>query len=415
MLFSRCKYAVALILAATALPSCQRNVTPPRPTIPLVRQIVTERGGAVHKRLAAFNPSCPEGPVCIVGEPERCLFISEALMTADDHDNVTGSARPDALPDFAGEEFLSLLDRANGPYGGYISASNTAWLRELTVRHVLDCMDTVSFVSHYDKEGVGRRVAGKMVILASPYMAAYGRFDADTLFTLLGRKSPVISPVDLMFDEALGPLSVPANIALLADSTAIQDGVYQAVFDESVRRSGLRGSLLIPSAPAESKVLAGFLDSYEAAGYTKPLDAIVVDDFTVSIDSLEAELASVRVELSDESLRYGKMLSPSFRIIDIRSLVKKVCYERMREANTFTHNIAYPKADALISAPRTDLSPENYALDGQFDPKFKYSRIPQSEVDTYMLLQYGSRYLPDSVMDVLRGEAPMTYRSYVQK
>ena len=390
MLFSRCKFAVALILAAPALLSCQRNVTPPRPTIPLVRQIIAERGGAVHKKLAAYNPSSPAGPVCIVGEPERCLYLSEALMTVDRYDNVTGSAHADGLPDFAGEEFLSLLDRANAPYGGYIGASNTAWLRELAVRHVLDCLDTVSFVSHYDKEGMGRREAGKMVILASPYMAAYGRFDADTLFTVLAKGTPVISPVDLMFDEALGSLRAPANIALLADSTAITDGVYQTVFEESVRRTGLRGSLLIPSAPAREKVLASFLDAYEAAGYTKPLDALVVDDFGVSIDSLNAELASVRVELSDESLRYGKMLSPAFRIIDIRSLVTRVCYARMRKDNSFTHNIAYPKADALISAPRTDLAPDSYAEDGSFEEKFKYSRIPQSEVDTYMLLQWTS-------------------------
>ena len=127
-----------------------------------------------------------DGSIFIVGEPLESLHLSEALMCSDDFDNVTGTAHPDALPDFAGEEICSLLDKANSPYRGYLKASNSSFLRDLTVRHVVESLDSAVFISPFDKEGMGRRKAAKLIVLASPYMAAYGRFDADTFFSCMG-------------------------------------------------------------------------------------------------------------------------------------------------------------------------------------------------------------------------------------
>ncbi|MBR1868836.1 MAG: hypothetical protein IJ799_02075 [Bacteroidales bacterium] len=392
--------------------SCQRKTTVPRPTIEYVREILAHRSSDVYKTVAAYDPKSVAGPICLVGEPARCLLIGEVLMACDEVDNVTGSRTPDGLPDFAGETVLSVLDQANVPYGGFLEASNTAFLRELAVRHVVDCLDTVSFISAYDKEGMGRRDPAKLIVFVSPYQAAYGRFDADTLFTCLGIGSPVLSAVDLLFDRALSRDGGKAvNIGIIADSTVLRSGVYDAVFEEKVREYSAKGSILVHGS---GNSLTAFLDAYEQAGYTKPLSALLVDDLTVDVDSLQKALSGIRVEFSDESLRYGKLVAPDFGIFETSRCVADKLYSHLRSTNTFTHNIAYPKADALICAPRTDLPVSCYGADGGFAPDYKYTRTPVSEIPTTMLLQYGSRYLPESVMDILRNQTPKTYRSYVQ-
>ena len=135
--------ALLLLLAVALGPvSCRRNTTVPRPAVEYVREILSHRNSDAYKTVSAYDPKGTAGPLCLVGEPERCLPIGERLMACDEVDNVTGSRTPDGLPDFAGETVLSVLDQANVPYGGFLEASNTAFLRELAVRHVVDCLDT---------------------------------------------------------------------------------------------------------------------------------------------------------------------------------------------------------------------------------------------------------------------------------
>ena len=418
MHFSRFERYVAAALGcslALTLSSCRPKGTPPRPAVQYVRDILTDRSGAEYKAFSAYDPASPDGPVCLVGESVRCLRLSEVLMGCDLYDNVTGALAPDGLPDFAGESILSLFDEANTPYDGYLTASNTAYLRELAVRHVFESLDTVTFISNYDKEGMGRKKPAKMVLLLSPYMAAYGRFDADTLFSCLGKPSPVFAPLDVMLDRVFGAAEGPVNVGVIADSTAIAAGVYETVFEEKTKEFDATGSVCIcGTAAASGGILTGFLDAYEAAGYTKPLSALLVDDPAVRTDSLLTELDRIRVEFSDESLRYGKMLSPGFRILDAGVVAAQECYRRLRESNTFTHNISYPTASALVSYPLSDLPVTSYAADGSLAPDFKFNRTPSSDVETYRLLQYGGRYVPAAVLQMLQDEAPKTYHSYVQ-
>ena len=357
-----------------------------------------------------------DGSIFIVGEPLESLHLSEALMCSDDFDNVTGSAHPDALPDFAGEEICSLLDKANSPYRGYLKASNSSFLRELTVRHVVESLDSVVFISPFDKEGMGRRKAAKLIVLASPYMAAYGRFDADTLFSCMGVESIVISPLDIMMAESLPADGTPVNVGVLADSAAIADRVYESVFAEQTSRKASPSSLLFQGSPRRNgHELVSFLEQYSQAGYSNPLSVLIVDDYSVDIDSLKAELAAIRVELSDAQLLYGSLVSDDFRILDTRSTVAHECYRRLRSSNTFTHNIAYPRASALVSSPSTELPSMCYTPDGALTDDFKYSRRVMSDYPSYMLLQFSTRFIPESILDTLRSKAPKTYSSYVQK
>ena len=357
-----------------------------------------------------------DGSIFIVGEPLESLHLSEALMCSDDFDNVTGSAHPDALPDFAGEEICSLLDKANSPYRGYLKASNSSFLRELTVRHVVESLDSVVFISPFDKEGMGRRKAAKLIVLASPYMAAYGRFDADTLFSCMGVESIVISPLDIMMAESLPADGTPVNVGVLADSAAIADRVYESVFAEQTSRKASHSSLLFQGSPrGNGHELVSFLEQYSQAGYSNPLSVLIVDDYSVDIDSLKAELAAIRVELSDAQLLYGSLVSDDFRILDTRSTVAHECYRRLRSSNTFTHNIAYPRARALVSSPSTELPSMCYTPDGALTDDFKYSRRVMSDYPSYMLLQFSTRFIPESILDTLRSKAPKTYSSYVQK
>ena len=74
--------------------------------------------------------------------------------------------------------------------------------------------------------------------------------------------------------------------------------------------------------------------------------------------------------MNAESLTYGNLISPGFRIVDSRSRICNAVYSILRSQNLFTHQISQPR---------------------QLD----YMLIPREENEKeLMLLQYNERYIP---------------------
>ena len=97
---------------------------------------------------------------------------------------------------------------------------------------------------------------------------------------------------------------------------------------------------------------------------------ILVDDLGVDLEVFKESLQHITSVMNAESLTYGNLISPGFRIIDSRSRICKATYSILRKENLFTH---------FISQPR----------------KLDYMLITKegSEKDM-MLLQYNERYIP---------------------
>lgn len=96
------------------------------------------------------------------------------------------------------------------------------------------------------------------------------------------------------------------------------------------------------------------------------------------------------------------------------SSVAARCYKIMRQRNSFTHNIAWPKAEGFVSMPVYGLATECYAEGGYFSEDFKYSRINNNKIDTYTFIRYSDEYMSEDFLHTIRTKALKTYREYVQ-
>jgi len=133
-----------------------------------------------------------KGSIAVIGDPKRCILLSDKLLNADYFDNVTGSYGSDGLPDFAGETVQSIMDYANAPYEGYIAASDTTFLKELNVRNALDAIYSKCSIGPNDREHSMSKNPAKMIIFVSSYVKEYGLSDIEQLFSSVGIDIPIL-------------------------------------------------------------------------------------------------------------------------------------------------------------------------------------------------------------------------------
>ena len=392
-----------LLVLPFLLAGCVMHTGSPRPTIPLVERIINDTQSPEYKFLSRYDASDSRGDIVILDAPARALALSERLVACDDRDNVDGKPAPDQLPDFAGERIVTILDIVYPPYARFVEADNANALREVTVRAAINAVDTACCLGPFDHERRTSKPSAKLLILSSPYMAAFGGFDIDTLFRSTGAFVPVISVPEAQMACVLDGRSGAVNIGILSDPQTAQSGVYQTVFKELARkRQDTYSTVTALSVPLEAAAsdssalsvvdplqdgLKQILDEYSRAGKTGPLSALVVDDYGVCVDSLRSSYRRILNRPSEENAFYRKMLAKDFEILDGARIVTDACYRLLREKNLFTHNIAYPVAAAYITSP---------------------------EAPSYMLMDFELSSLPAELMDEMQRTAPITSRLYVQ-
>ena len=72
----------------------------------------------------------------------------------------------------------------------------------------------------------------------------------------------------------------------------------------------------------------------------RPLDAVVVDDYGLDVDSLKSELADMISVMNESSMTYGRFLARDFVLMDVFGEVSSACHSILRERNLFTHDIS---------------------------------------------------------------------------
>ena len=189
---------MAALLAAV---SCNDRAPVVRDTIPYVKQIAVDTAGT-FSLVRHYRAGGTKGSIALIGEPEECVLLSRAFLTADEVDNIDGKAAPDRLPDFAGETFDVLLDDYNAPYLRLVSASRDT-LREVAVRNAVMALDTVAFSDASDRSSRLRKNGAKVFVLASSLLSGYGRFDIDTLFKMAGREALILSSEEALVGSAV--------------------------------------------------------------------------------------------------------------------------------------------------------------------------------------------------------------------
>ena len=322
--------------------ACKHQVEVARQTVPVVREILSDRSDPRAQLLRGRVP-VSQADITIIGPEFTCDRLAEQLSFRDLQDNVDARFVPDGLPDFAGETFVCIEDTT--PYREILEAQGAEALRQQTVFRVLAALDTAVHISPYDMEGLSAKASSKLVVLADPFLCEYGGSDVDTLFRSTLCRVPVISPIEKMIDLAFdrderGDLSV----GVLCDAQLDSAGIYEKIFARKAAERGRRGASLVSIGVGQrDSALYRFLDRDQAAGYVKPLDVILVDDLSVDVEQLKIELAQIVSVMNESSMTLGRLVSRDFFFIDAMETVSGQCYSFLRENNMFTHNIAKPQ------------------------------------------------------------------------
>lgn len=344
MIHVTCRRAVRpLLLLLLLLPAaCGRQKAEPRPTIPLVREILAEKTGPRAELLRGREP-LPTSDITIIGTEFVCDRLAEQFSFRDKQDNVNASYQSDGLPDFAGETFACIEDA--GSYESVLKGRGADELRRWTVQRVLAALDTAVHISPYDMQGLSSKRRSKLVVLADPFMAEYGGFDVDTLLSSTNCQIPVIRPVERMIDRAFADnRREDLSVAILCDPQYASTGIYEKIFTRKAAAQGLKGATcVVAPVVRRDSVLHMFLRDYLASGQTRQLDAILVDDLSLDLDTLKSEVSEVVSVMNESSMTIGRLIPEEFFILSAFEEVSDCCYSFLREHNLFTHNIAKPQ------------------------------------------------------------------------
>ena len=346
-----------------ALLACKPGPQSGRDTISLVKVIASETGNPEHSLLASFHKVPSSGDIYIIGTPGSCDMICRDFLSCDVYENARGREWSDGLKDFAGETFACVRDYDHTPYDTLMVHNGEEALRELAVRYALSAISSKCSVSVYDLDGNHEKNPAKMIILADPWLLDKGKFDIDTLFTLTGCKVPVLSPQELLMDAALGGGKKYFNCGILCDSTYLSGGVYPALFAHETRSRDIIGARCFASAtPASGCILCAFLDAYQEAGNSEPLDALLIDDWSVDPVTVQKEVEAIKDFNREEYLRYGKLLAADFAVFHSSAITMSACYSLLRERSLFTHRIAQPESVDYVVKPYPEASDMRFLL-----------------------------------------------------
>jgi len=277
--------------------SCSQGVSDNVTLLPYVSDILSDSDSNEYLSLSSFDAPRSKGNIVILDDSDRADSLSLYFASADFVDNITGSSAPDLLPDFAGENILAIHDNGNAPYSDFLP--NVENMRTTSVKAMLSTLDSLA--------------SSKLTVLSSPFMAAFGVDDIDTLIDASSCRLNVVMPLKLAVEKTRGAYM----IGVLGDSDAAKSGVYEKLFgSERVHVFAVDSTMTITDI---------FIDC----------DVVVVDNFAVE----------------PGSFTYGNA-----RIVDTRELAAREVYRLMRADNIFTHFVKYPSRSALRTDFRGDYS-----------------------------------------------------------
>lgn len=319
-------------LLALAVISCKNTEEVQIKTIPYVSALVAQ-----GVDMPSFDS---DGAIFIVGDGRKCNDYADVFMNVDSRENVDASFVSDGLPDFCGEQLCVLTDV---PFISILSSEHTK-LSEEVVKDVMLSLDSLSHLSPFDTEGNIRKPVAKVVLLSNALSVIYGLSDVNALFELTGCDIPVISPLSIMMDQALDISDASAiTTGIFTEGGLSSMGVYSLYFRKKAMDKGLAESDCVSFESLGSLTpLRDFMDNYIAGGYTKPIDAFIVDDFSIDVELLRKEYDSLTSVHNEESLKYKKYFSDSLRFFDCRETAVRAVFDVLRERNGFTHNIIFP-------------------------------------------------------------------------
>ena len=253
-------------LVAVALSSCgNRNKSGEEQVVlsPIMEKALNDEASKFYGNYKSFPTSLSKLPIGVFDSGTGGLTVLEVLLKADMVNNTSGKEGADGIPDFAGEAFTYLADRANMPYGNYAAENKQDFFKELVVKDALFLLDNKFWTNPADKVKEGAKQPCKILVIACNTATAWGLQDVSTLLQQSGTGVKVIgvinAGVNALYDKLTGAGS-PDSVAVgvLATVGTIASNAYERTINEIGSANGYKGFIKVVNHPC-----AGFAEAVD--------------------------------------------------------------------------------------------------------------------------------------------------------
>ena len=253
-------------LIAVALSSCgNRNKSREEQVVlsPIMQKALNDETSKFYGDYKSFPTSLNKLPIGVFDSGTGGLTVLEVLLKADMVNNTSGKPGSDGIPDFAGEAFTYLADRANMPYGNYAAENKQDFFKELVVKDALFLLDNKYWTNPADKVREGAKQPCKILVIACNTATAWGLQDVSTLLQQSGTGVKVIgvinAGVNALYDKLAGAGS-PDSVAVgvLATVGTIASNAYERTINEIGAANGYNGYIKVVNHPC-----AGFAEAVD--------------------------------------------------------------------------------------------------------------------------------------------------------
>ncbi|MBR4882963.1 MAG: aspartate/glutamate racemase family protein, partial [Bacteroidales bacterium] len=193
------KLLFTTLAAAMLVSSCGNNNKQEAAQIevtPIMEKALNDNTSKFYANFPEFPAQQSKLPIGVFDSGTGGLTVLEVLLNADMIDNISGKEGGDGVPDFAGEAFTYLADRANMPYGNYAAENKQDFFRELVVKDALFLLDNKYWTNPADKVREGAKQPCKILVIACNTATAWGLQDISNLLKLSGTGVKVIGVIN---------------------------------------------------------------------------------------------------------------------------------------------------------------------------------------------------------------------------
>lgn len=253
------------MIAAVMFSSCsnKKNQTEEVALTPIMEKALNDANSKFYADFPSFPAQKNKLPIGVFDSGTGGLTVLEVLLKADMVDNISGNINGDGVPDFAGEDFVYLADRANMPYGNYAAENKQDFFRELVVKDALFLLGDNYWLNPADKEIAGEKLPCKILVIACNTATAWGLEDVSVLLEKSGTGVKVIgvinAGVNALYDKinASGKTDSLA-VGVLATVGTIASNAYERTIREIGAENGYQGYIKVVNHPC-----AGFAESVD--------------------------------------------------------------------------------------------------------------------------------------------------------
>ena len=260
------KFLCLALAAAVVLASCgnkKSNETEQITLSPIMEKALNDKSSKFYADFPSYPQQLSKLPIGVFDSGTGGLTVLEVLLNADMIDNISGKEGSDGVPDFAGEAFTYLADRANMPYGNYAAENKQDFFKELVVKDALFLVGDKYWTNPADKQKSGTMQPCKILVIACNTATAWGLEDVSNLLDLSGTGVKVIGVINAGVNALYNKLEAAEGadsvaVGVLATVGTIASNAYERTIREIGAANGYEGFIKVVNHPC-----AGFAEAVD--------------------------------------------------------------------------------------------------------------------------------------------------------